>query len=169
MINKQQLSHVQLLRPWTIAYQVSLSMGFPRQEPWSGLSFPFPGDLLDPGIKLACPEFQAKFSILQCFTISQSFTHIISYNSRITSFLSIVLLLTLLHFLFPLVITSLFSISMSLLLFNFIIAFYFLDATYKWYLEKEMATHSSILVWRIPWTEESGGLQFTGSQTVRHN
>ena len=29
-------------------------------------------------------------------------------------------------------------------------------------LEKEMATHSSILVWRIPWTEEPGGLQFTG-------
>ena len=30
-------------------------------------------------------------------------------------------------------------------------------------LEEEMATHSSILVWEIPWTEESGGLQFTGS------
>ena len=36
-------------------------------------------------------------------------------------------------------------------------------------LEKEMATHSSILAWRIPWTEEPGGLQFTGLQTVRHN
>ena len=32
-------------------------------------------------------------------------------------------------------------------------------------LEKEMATHSSILAWRIPWTEEPGGLQSTGSQT----
>ena len=32
-------------------------------------------------------------------------------------------------------------------------------------LEKEMATHSSILAWRIPWTEESGGLQSTGSQS----
>ena len=31
-------------------------------------------------------------------------------------------------------------------------------------LEKEMATHSSILAWRIPWTEEPGGLLFTGSQ-----
>ena len=31
-------------------------------------------------------------------------------------------------------------------------------------LEKEMATHSSTLAWEIPWTEESGGLQFTGSQ-----
>ena len=33
-------------------------------------------------------------------------------------------------------------------------------------LEKEMATHSSILAWRIPWTEELGGLQSTGSQRV---
>ena len=33
-------------------------------------------------------------------------------------------------------------------------------------LEKEMATHSSILAWRIPWTEEPGGLQFVGSQRV---
>ena len=36
-------------------------------------------------------------------------------------------------------------------------------------LEKEMATHSSILAWRIPRTEEPGRLQFMGSQRVRHN
>ena len=36
-------------------------------------------------------------------------------------------------------------------------------------LEKEMATLSSILAWRIPWTEESGGLQSTGSQRVGHD
>ena len=36
-------------------------------------------------------------------------------------------------------------------------------------LEKEMATHSRILAWRIPWTEELGGLQCMGSQRVRHN
>ena len=36
-------------------------------------------------------------------------------------------------------------------------------------LEKEMATHSSILAWRIPWTEEPGGLQSTGSQSVGHD
>ena len=36
-------------------------------------------------------------------------------------------------------------------------------------LEEDMATHSSILVWRIPWTEELGGLQTTGSQRVRHD
>ena len=36
-------------------------------------------------------------------------------------------------------------------------------------LEKEMATHSSILAWRIPWTEEPYGLQSMGLQRVRHN
>ena len=36
-------------------------------------------------------------------------------------------------------------------------------------LEKEMATHSSTLVWRIPWTEEPGGIQSMGSQRVGHN
>ena len=36
-------------------------------------------------------------------------------------------------------------------------------------LEKGMATHSSIPAWRIPWTEEPGGLQFTGSQRIRHD
>ena len=35
-------------------------------------------------------------------------------------------------------------------------------------LEKEMATHSSIRAWRIPWTEEPGGLQSMGSQRVGH-
>ena len=36
-------------------------------------------------------------------------------------------------------------------------------------LEKEIATHSSILTWRIPWTEEPGGLQSMGSQRAGHN
>ena len=36
-------------------------------------------------------------------------------------------------------------------------------------LEKEMATHSSILAWKIPWTEGPGGLQSTGSQRVGHS
>ena len=36
-------------------------------------------------------------------------------------------------------------------------------------LEEEMATHSSVLAWKIPWTEEPGGLQFMGLQRVRHD
>ena len=40
-----------LCNPWTVALQAPLSMGFPRQEYWSGLLLPSPGDLPDPGIK----------------------------------------------------------------------------------------------------------------------
>ena len=36
-------------------------------------------------------------------------------------------------------------------------------------LQEGLETHSSVLAWRIPWTEELGGLQFTGSQRVRHD
>ena len=36
-------------------------------------------------------------------------------------------------------------------------------------MEKEMATHSSILVWKIPWTEEPGGLGLMGLQRIRHD
>ena len=45
--------------PWTVAHQASLSMGFPRQESWSGLPFPSPGDLPDPGIEPGSPALQA--------------------------------------------------------------------------------------------------------------
>ena len=45
--------------PWTVAYQTPPSMGFSRQEYWSGLPFPSPGDLSNPGIKPGSPAFQA--------------------------------------------------------------------------------------------------------------
>ena len=47
------------MTPWTIAYQASPSMGFSRQECWSGLPFPSPGDLPDPGIEPRSPALQA--------------------------------------------------------------------------------------------------------------
>ena len=50
------LSHVLLFAtPWTVAYYAPLSMGFSRQEYWSGLPFPSPEDLPDPGIKPRSP------------------------------------------------------------------------------------------------------------------
>ena len=50
------LSRVQLFAtPCTVAYQASQSMGFSRQEYWSGLSLPSPGDLPDPGIEPGSP------------------------------------------------------------------------------------------------------------------
>ena len=48
-----------LLTPWTVAHQASQSMGFPRQEDWSGFAVPPPGDLLGPGIKPMSPESPA--------------------------------------------------------------------------------------------------------------
>ena len=47
-------SHVQLFAtPWTVALQAPLSLGFSRQEYWSGVPFPTPGDLPDPGMETA--------------------------------------------------------------------------------------------------------------------
>ena len=47
--------------PWTVACQAPLSMGFSKQEYWSGLPFPFPEDLPDPGIEPRSPALQAEF------------------------------------------------------------------------------------------------------------
>ena len=48
-----------LATPWTVAHQVPLSMGFSRQEYWSGLLFPSPRDLSDPRIESMSPALQA--------------------------------------------------------------------------------------------------------------
>ena len=54
------LSRVRLFAtPWTVAYKAPLSMEFSRKEYWSGLPFPSPGDLPDPGIEPRFPTLQA--------------------------------------------------------------------------------------------------------------
>ena len=56
----KSLSRVRLFAtPWTVALQAPLSMGFFRQEYWSGLPFPSPGDLPNPGIEPGSPALQA--------------------------------------------------------------------------------------------------------------
>ena len=56
----KSLSRVRLFAiPWIVAYQSPQSMEFSRQEYWSGLPFPSPGDLPDPGIKPESPTLQA--------------------------------------------------------------------------------------------------------------
>ena len=77
----QSLSHVQLFAiPWTVSRQAPPSMGFSRQEHWSGLPFPPPGDLLHPGIEsgqLCCRQ------ILYCLRYKGSpCFHFISYQFR---------------------------------------------------------------------------------------
>ena len=103
--------------PWTAALQAPLSMGFSRQEHWSGLPHPPPGDLSNSGIKplsLMSPALAERFFI--------------------TSTMS-----------------------------NFTFTFHFHA------LEKEMATHSGVLAWRIPGTVEPGGLPSMASHRVRNN
>ena len=59
----KSLSRVWLfVTPWTVAYQASPSMEFSRQEYWSGLPFPSPGDIPDPGMEPGSPA-------LRCFTV----------------------------------------------------------------------------------------------------
>ena len=68
--------------PWTIACQAPWSMGFSRKEYWSGLLFPSPGDLPDPGIKPGSPalqtdslltELRGKPAIHTCRTVCHRF------------------------------------------------------------------------------------------------
>ena len=63
--------------PWTVACQAPLSRGFSRQEYWSGLPFPSPGDLPNPKIKPAAPALQVNsklfFKTLQFFLLNSSF------------------------------------------------------------------------------------------------
>ena len=59
-VKVKSLSRVQLFAtPWIVAYQTPPSMGFSRQECWSGLPFPSPEDLPDPGIEPGSPALQA--------------------------------------------------------------------------------------------------------------
>ena len=71
-----------LVTPWTVACQAPLSMGFSRQEYWSGLPFLSPGDLPDPGIELASSALTNRFSALA----SNSFLYHLATRVDPTSF-----------------------------------------------------------------------------------
>ena len=84
-VHAQSLSLVWLVTtPWTVAHQALLSMGFSRQEQWSGLPFPTPGDLPDPGIEPASPALAGRF-----FTTSATWE---ALRSTIGTFLAVELL-----------------------------------------------------------------------------
>ena len=118
-------------------------MEFSRQEYWSGLPCPPPGDLPNPGIKPVPPalagglfttEPPGKPSTQEVYLI-KTWLEGLSKQFLAKDF-------------FPVVIQS-----------------------FDWEdpLEVEMATHSSILAWETPWTEEPGGLQSVGLQRVIYN
>ena len=76
----RSLSRVSFDTPWTVAHQAPPSMGFSRQEYWSGLPFPSPGNLPDPGIEPRSPTLQVdsllpshQGSPVECKVMSKSF------------------------------------------------------------------------------------------------
>ena len=128
------LSPVQLfVTPWTAAHQAPLCMKFSRQGYWSGLPFPSPGDIPNPGIESRSPALQADSLLteLQIFETSL----IAQMAKRLPTMRE----------------TQVQSLG------------------WEYPLEKEMASHSSTLAWKIPWMEERGRLQSMGSQRVRHD
>ena len=81
----KSLSHVQLfVTPWT--YQAPPSMGFSRQEYWSGLPFPSPGDLPEPGIKPRSPALQT--DVLTSEPPGKPKPMVLSTNNRVNNYTS---------------------------------------------------------------------------------
>ena len=157
-VKGKSLSRVRLLAtPWTAAHQAPPSMGFSRHECRSGchclLHFgPLPG--INPR------PLQWNYEIL---TIDhQAIPWVIfwiPHTSDIIWFLS---------FLFWLTSLSMIITSLSMLL-QMALFFIFYSWVVSHCVDKEMATHSSTLAWRIPGMEEPGGLPSMGLHRVRHN
>ena len=122
-------------------------MEFLRQEYWSELPFPFPGDIFDPGIKPVSPALAGGFFTIQPPGKPHSTWHIwglltISWGSPVAQ-----------------TVKSLPAVQET----------WVRSLGEEYPLEKEMATHSNILAWKIPWTEEPSRLQSMGSQRVGHD
>ena len=131
----QSLSRVRLFAmSWTVAHHAPLSMGFSRQEYWSGLPCPPPGHLPEPGTE---PMSPAGRQILCHWRHKGSFPGGPSGKEPTCQCRR--------HRDMGLIPGS------------------------GNPLKQGTATHSSILAWRITWTEKHGGLQSIGSQRVRHN
>ena len=136
------------MTPWTGAHQAPLSMGFSRREYWSGLPFPSPGDLPDPGIKPRTPAIQADSLPTELPGDSQIYMyHIFFIHSLFWWLLRLVAqtvkcLPTMWE-------TWVQSLGQEDLL--------------------EKGIYSSILAWGIPWKEGPGGLQSMGSQRAGHD
>ena len=129
-----RFSHIWLFgTPWTVACKAPLSMGFSRQEYWSGLSCPPSGDLPNKGIKP-----RSFMSPALAFTTSATWEALLLVSPVIW------------------MLTKVFAI-------DWLIPWLCeIKAGMSWPSEKAMALHSSTFAWKIPWTEEPGGLQSMG-------
>ena len=142
--------------PWTSACQTPLSVGFSRQGYWSELPFPTQGDLPDPGIEPVSPVSSALAGRL--FPLSHLGNLEIKYANlhKVSWILNIIIL--------PVFVSGLPWWLKSSLVTHMVNSPPARQETQIWSLgwedplEEEMATYSIILAWRIPWTEESGGL-----------
>ena len=74
--------------PWTAACQTPLSMGFARQEYWSGLPFPSPGDLPNPGIEPASPVLEGRFFTAK--PLREAHIYVISFYINFSIFIELV-------------------------------------------------------------------------------
>ena len=128
--------------PWTVARQAPLSMGFPRQDYWSGLPCPPPGHLPDPGMEPESPALAGGFSTTNA--IREDPTEVTLGLYSLPWWL---------------------SDKESACYAKGAVQSLGLEDP----LEESTATHSSSLAWKTPWTEEPGGLQSMGLQRVRHD
>ena len=159
-----QVQH--FVTPWAVAHQAHLFMRFSRQEYWSELPFPSSGDLPNPGIKPGSPALQVDSLPPEPPVFHSSCTNLQSYPQYTGEGSGTPLQYSCLEN--PMdggagkaavhVITEGWT---RLSDFTFTFPFYA--------LEKEMATHSSVLAWRIPGTGQTGGLLSLGSHGIRHN
>ena len=133
--------------PWTVACQVPLSMGFSRQEYWSGLPFAPPGELPNPGIEPRSPTLLADALPTEICEKSHIF------SDKVFGKLG-----------FPGGASGKEPARQCRRQRDSVQSLGREDP-----LEDGMATHSSILAWRIPGIEEPGGLQSMGSQRVGHD
>ena len=160
----KSLSRVRLFAtPWPVAYQTPPFMGFSRQECWSGLPLPSPGDSPDPGIKPGSPALHAddlpSDKRLGCLNILQ--LQIMLLWTLGCMYLFEFLLLFFVHVYIPRNrIAGLHGSCRTSPVAQMVKRLPTMQETqvrslgWEGPLEKEMATHSSTLVWKIPWMEE---------------
>ena len=142
---------------WTVAHQAPLSMGFPRQEYLSGFPCTPPGDIPNPGIKLASLKSPALPGRFFSFLEKEMATHssILAWRIPWTEEPGQLQFMgsQVRHDLVPFLSHGSVDKEPPAMKETRV---QFLD--WEDPLEKEMATHSSISAWRIPWTEEPGQL-----------
>ena len=134
------LQHTRLFHPWE----------FSRQEYWSGLTFHSPGDLPNSGIEPRSPALLAGSLLSELPKKSTQKDGTLQKQIKLYGFMSRV---------------AFYAIVTINLLYDSWDLNQDSVTTQRSVMEKEMATDSCILVWRIPWTEEPGKLQSMGSQS----